>query len=71
MDKVTECAHYVTLTSPPIADDLMNLQKLLEQRNKIVWFGCKMHNFDAQYAQINRALFQNVNEKKILASKLS
>ena len=28
-------------------------------------------NFDAQYAQMNRALFQNVNNKKILMFKPS
>ena len=29
--KVTERVYYVTLTSPPVADDLMNLQQQLEQ----------------------------------------
>ena len=44
--KVTERVYYVTLLSPPVADDLMNLQWLHKQRNKILALNCETRTFD-------------------------
>ena len=62
--KVTERVYYVTLTSPPVAD---NMQYAPRAAPQIFALYCKTRNFVAHFAQMkNRALFQNMNEKKIL-----
>ena len=61
--KVTERVYYVTLTSPPVADNMQYAPRAAPQISALY---CKTRNFVAQFAQINRAQFQNVNKKKIL-----
>ena len=74
--KLAECFTTVLTNRRPLklwgpAVDLPDLQYAPRAAPQIFALYCKTRNFVAQFARINRALFQNVNKRKILVLKPS